>query len=104
MTKTTFEDLARLIVTDYEANDHDTLVRVEQHLEHLRAKFGGNLAVAITADRIGAYKAERKKAGAANATINRELACLKHSFRLAANVRRVGFVPHIEMLKEVAAR
>ena len=47
---------------------------------------------------------ERKEAGAANATINRELACLKRAFHLAADARKVGFVPPIKMLKEAPAR
>jgi integrase len=104
VNKTTFEDLARLIEQDYEVNERDTLVRVKQGLEHLRGMFAGNLAVTITGDRTTAYALQRKAEGAANATINRELAALKRAFRLAAKMRKVAFVPAIDMLREDNAR
>jgi integrase len=104
VTKTTFEDLARQIEQDYEINKRDTLVRVQQSLDHLRKSFGGNLAAAITSDRTTDYALQRKAEGAANATINRELAALKRAFRLASKARKVGFVPAIDMLREDNAR
>jgi integrase len=91
-------------VRDYAVNDRRTPERVEQSLTHLRESFAGNLAAAITSDRIKAFAMRRRGEGAANATINRELSALKRAFRLAAEVRKVAFVPHIKMLKEDNAR
>ena len=54
----------------------------------------------ITTDRIESYKVFRLDEGAANATVNRELAALKRMFRLARRSGRVDRVPHIAMLTE----
>jgi hypothetical protein len=40
-------------------------------------------AVKINAEAVEGYKRKRRQAGAANATINRELAMLRRGFRLA---------------------
>jgi integrase len=43
---------------------------------------------------------QRKASGAANATINRDLAVLKRAFRLAVQAEKLVRVPHIPMLRE----
>jgi len=63
-----------------------------------------DLARDITADRVTAYVARRREEGAANATINRDLAALKRAFRLAHRAGGVGAVPHISLLHEAKAR
>ncbi len=98
--RTTFEDLASMIVADYQANGRRSVARVEQCLEHLREAFGTRPAKAITADRITAYTAGRLEDGARPATVNRELAALKRAFRLAERAERVARVPHIQLLEE----
>lgn len=71
--------------------------RIEKHLEpslgHLRAKHLSSAA-------INTYILERQNAGAANASINRELAIVKRAFRLGIVSGKVSRVPHIEMLPE----
>jgi integrase len=50
------------------------------------------------------YAAERLAAGAANATVNRELAALKRMFTLATRAERLSSAPHIALLEEANAR
>ncbi len=75
--RTTFEDLVRILLDEYQANERRSLRRVTGGVKHLREFFGDYRAIDITDDRINAYIVHRKEQGAANATINRELAPLK---------------------------
>jgi len=63
-------------------------------------------ATDITPGAIQKYVSARLREGAANASVNRELAALRRMFRLAVDQRLLGplSVPHIEMLKERNAR
>jgi integrase len=61
-------------------------------------------AIEITKDRITAYIAHRQEAGAAGATINRELAALKRAFSLAEDAGRVAQRPRFALLHEDNAR
>jgi integrase len=90
--KTTFEELAEMLLNDYRINGHRSLSRIEDSVNHLRAFFGKYRAVDITSDRIVAYMAKRQANPAANATINRELSALKSA--------KVAKPPYIEMLQE----
>jgi hypothetical protein len=84
--RATFEDLARILLDDYQANARRSLERVEDALGHLRGFFGGSVAVKIMNDRIPSYISWRQEQRAASATINRELAALRrHSRRECAN-------------------
>jgi integrase len=96
--RTTFEELVRILLDDYQANERRSLRRVTGGVKHLREFFGDYRAIDITDDRINAYIVHRKEQGAANATINRELAALKRAFRLAG--RKAGTPPRFQMLRE----
>jgi len=103
--RTTFEDLATIIVDDYKANGRRSISKLKGKLANLRAFFGMGLAVDITSDRITKYVAMRLgDDDAENATINRELSALKRAFRLAHRAERVAAVPYIAMLHEDNAR
>jgi integrase len=100
--KTTFSDLAGMLLTDYRVNNLRSIDRVEDAICHLRAFFGDDRALSITSDRVSDYIAHRQSEAAANATINRELAALKRAFRLALRARKVALIPEIAMLDETA--
>ena len=77
--KTTFEDMARMIVDDYLVNGRKSLARVEDSLLHLRPAFGNSRAIDITTDRINRYIKDRLEEGAAPATVLQEIAALRRS-------------------------
>lgn len=98
--RTRFQDLADLLVNDYEINGRRSVVRAKRSINHLRDFFGFSRAIEITADRVSAFITFRKRQGAANASINRELAALKRMFRLGKRIGKVAEVPHISLLLE----
>ncbi|MGO9058578.1 MAG: site-specific integrase [Candidatus Binataceae bacterium] len=68
-------------------------------IEHLGAD---TLAINITEVEIDAFKSKRKKADAANGTINRELSILKRGFKLSKKL--LSSIPDIELLEEATPR
>jgi integrase len=100
LEKVTYEDLRAMLLENYKTNERRSLDRLEDAVAHLSGFFGMRRALDITADRITSYVAQRKDEGAANATINRELAALKRMFRLGEIAGKVAYCPHVEMLEE----
>jgi integrase len=100
--KTTFEDLAQILLDDYKANGRQSTRRAKSATQNLRRFLADSRAIDITEDRLNAYIVFRQEEKAANATINRELAALKRAFRLAG--RKVGQMPRFRMLRENNAR
>jgi Phage integrase family len=96
--KTTFEDMAAMIVTDYKANGRRSLARLEDAITHLREFFGGYRAVEITGDIVTAYVTFRQEQKAANSTINNELAALSRMFTLGIRSNKVAVKPYIGKL------
>src|SRR5207302_10199020 len=74
--------------------------RLETSLKHLRPFFGLYRAIQVTSDLVTSYVVARQAEGAANATINRELAALKRMFTLGKRGRRGELMPYVPMLKE----
>lgn len=99
-----FEDLKAELLSDYQSRGLRTIRRREEHLAHLAHDFAGWRAQEITTDAIRAYTARRQHEGAANATINRELAALKRAFNLAIQAGKLWHRPHAPMLREANAR
>jgi integrase len=94
-------DLAPAILRDYEINGKKSLDSVARRLrKHLLPFFGGMPASELGTDDFNRYIDLRKKAGAANATLNREMAALKRVFRLA----RHGNPPKLRDLPVFPAR
>lgn len=103
----TYAQLRALIVRDYENNPNRSLDSLRQsRFPHLDPTFGSMRAADITPSAIQKYVNARLREGAANASVNRELAALRRMFRLAVDQRLLGplSVPRIEMLKERNAR
>jgi len=100
INRTRFTDLAEMLKNDYQANLRKSSIRAERSVSHLTEFFGLSRAIEITADRIMAYTTFRQRQGAANATINRELAALRRMFRLGKRAGKVGEPPFISLLRE----
>lgn len=99
-----FEDLSNFLTTDYQINGRRSLRSAELSIRHLTASLGTLRAVEITSDRIKSQVLDRQKEGAANASINRELACLRRMFSLALKSGQLVYVPYIPLLAEDNAR
>lgn len=100
VAKTTLTDLKKILLDEYQANGRRDRV-IKAPLRHLVDYFGADCpAISITTDRLTAFIAQRREAGAANATINRALAALKRAFRLAEQAGQVASRPHFPMLRE----
>jgi integrase len=102
--RVTFEDLANLVITDYEARDLRTVKDLKGRFNHLRAAFSDHKAVEITTARLRLYSAERKHDGARNASINRELGAIKRGFKLALQHGMLSVTPYVAMLPETNVR
>jgi integrase len=99
----TFGELAQDVVNDYRDNDRASVGHVERRLhKHLLPVFGEIRAADFGTAHVKRYTENRRKDGASNATINRELAVVKRAFHLAVECDppRVMRIPHIPMLEE----
>jgi site-specific recombinase XerD len=100
-----FDDAAADLLTDYKVNGRRAVEHVKRRIKKgLTPYFGGWRMANITTADIRKYIDHRQEAGAANATINRELAALKWAFTLAIQAGKLLQRPHIPMLQERNAR
>jgi site-specific recombinase XerD len=97
----TFEDLSKLIVTDYKNNGRKNLYNLEKSIiPKLTEGFGGLKVTDIRTAQVEEYKSGRLLSGAAAATVNRELAALKRMFRLGIRQEKITVMPYIGLLAE----
>lgn len=99
-----FDEASADLVTDYRINAKKSIAHVERHVKQLTTLFGGRRMSELNGADVRRYIESRQSAGAANATINRELAALRRSFTLAVDSGKLIAKPKIQMLQENNAR
>ena len=98
--KVTFQTLADDLIQDYEIYKRHSLNDAKSRIaNHLKPFFGNFLAAAITTEKAREYLLLRRTEGAADGTIQQELALLKRMFSLASRATppKVARVPYIQM-------
>lgn len=94
------------LITDYRTKGQDWRWAERKVRLYLRPAFGNLRASRLTSELLQRYIAARREAGAAPATVNRELSLLRRAFNLgrAATPPKVAHVPVFPMLREDNAR
>jgi integrase len=98
--RVTVAELLTELKAEYAANERRSATRLAFSIQRLEPFFGHRRTTHLTSADITRYKTQRQGEGAANATINRELAALKRSLSLALKAERIQRAPYIEMLAE----
>ncbi|MHB8110007.1 MAG: tyrosine-type recombinase/integrase [Syntrophorhabdaceae bacterium] len=81
--KETFQEMMQKYMREHSVLKKRSTLRDEASLKHLLPFFSDRLISKIRPSLVSSYKSARLLSGAAPATVNRELALLKHAFNLA---------------------
>ena len=96
-----FQELAADVELDYKANRKKSLRDLQIRLhKHVLPFFRNRRASSIGTSDIQLYINNRKRSGASNAQVNRELAIVKRAFNLGRQAGKVIVYPHVPMLEE----
>jgi integrase len=101
------EQLVDDLFRDYRINQHRSLDDVKTRWRlHLKPFLGSVPAAQLDSELLARYIDRRREEHASNATINRELACLKRMYRLAylSTPPRIASVPDFPHLRETNVR
>ncbi len=109
--RVTVRELAKDYLNDYRVNGRKSADKAQRMVKRydddgneidseLMKSFGDCKAHQVRTDHVKNYVAHRLEQGAANATINRELAALKRMFTLGLQAEKIQRRPHIPMLEE----
>jgi len=99
-----YEEVAADLRRHYEATGERNIDEAGARLKHLDAFFRGRRVASIGPADATSYALKRQEAGAANATVNRELAVLNRMLRIAYEAGKLLRMPVIRKLKEAAPR
>ena len=98
-TRVTVDEIVEAVLTDMRNAGAKSINTVEGRWRlHLKPAFTGFMAEQVTKDHIRKYRSDRLAEGAALATVNRELALLKHAYVEAGD--KVKKCPEIKLPKE----
>src|SRR5215471_4224905 len=89
---------------DARNNGRKSVWKTEKNVERLRAVLGDVKLASLTGAHIIAYIDQRKAAGFANGSVNRELSTLRRGLLLAIENNLVSHIPRIRLLKEAPPR
>jgi integrase len=101
--RTTFENLAEMLIDDYKVNGRKSLDRAQRSIKHLGEFFERTRAIEITCDRVSGYIRTRLE-NAKPATVRNELAALKRMFTLGLRAERVSHRPQFPSISVQNAR
>src|SRR5262249_15450941 len=96
----TLDVMAQDLLNDYRIKENRSGAWAKRRITHLNRFSGNAYAQDITTAKVKKYIDFRLDEGAANATINRELATLGRMFSLAMEADLVTIKPHIPKLPE----
>ncbi len=98
--KLTVGDLFEALIARARTKELRSFAKVQSHSKAVLDHFGTRRAVDVSPGMLERFKAERRAAGRAAATINRELELLRQGYRYAVKQKRISpaRVPDIEFL------
>jgi integrase len=102
--RVSYPELRSDLLAHYQATGTRDVEKTGWRLKHLDPAFSRYRAIQITPEAINRYVVARQGAGAANATINRELETLSRMLRLAHERHKLARIPVIHRLKPAAPR
>jgi integrase len=94
----TLDDMLEIIRLDYVRKQNRSFENVEYCFKHLQEGFKFHRVMDITDEKVAAYGDERLKT-AARASVNRELAHLRHGFKLMFEKRMISTMPVIKLFE-----
>jgi integrase len=97
------DELVQNVFDEYAEQGHKSIDHIRTYWKlHLAPYFTRVRASDVNTDQVRRYCNRRRAEGAANATLNRELALLRHAFNLGfqATPPKVRVVPYIPVLEE----
>ncbi len=104
LDKITYNEARADLLDYYETRQTRDPAEAERRLAHLDPFFAGRRLASVTPDIVTAYARSRQSEGAANGTINRELATLSKLLRLAYKHGKLPRLPVVEKMPEAAPR
>lgn len=94
----TLTDMLEVIKAEYARCNRRSFKNVEYCFEHLKDYFGLQSLVSIKSNRVDEYQQARLKSGAQRSTINREVAYLRHGFKIMCERGELTTMPVIKLL------
>jgi integrase len=91
----TIADMKARLEADYERKQNRSLDTVKHCFKHIEGAFEFRRVIDITTPVVHEYVKNRLAAGAARATVNRELAYLRHGFKLMLNAGDISAIPAV---------